>query len=85
MEQVRIARERGLWYSKPAREFAMPAELEDALERNEGAALFFSELAPSYRTRYMGYVAAARKPGTRAARAERVVALLAAGQKQALL
>lgn len=85
MEQVRIARERGLWYSKPAREFAMPAELEDALERNEGAALFFSELAPSYRKRYMDYVAAARKPETRTARAERVVALLAAGEKQAPL
>lgn len=85
MEQVRVARERGLWYTRPAREFKMPSELEEALERNEGAALFFSELAPSYRRRYMDYVAAARKPETRAARAERVVALLAEGIKQALL
>jgi len=85
MEQVRIARERGLWYGKPAREFTMPAELEDALERNEKAALFFAELAPSYRKRYMDYVAAARKPETRTARAVRVVALLAEGIKQALL
>lgn len=85
MEQVRVARERGLWYSKPSREFAMPAELEDALEHNEGAALFFSELAPSYRKRYMAYVASARKPETRSARAARVVALLAGGVAQALL
>lgn len=85
MEQVRIAREGGLWYSMPLREFAMPAELEDALERNEGAALFFSELAPSYRKRYMAFVASARKPQTRAARAEKVVALLADGVVQALL
>ncbi len=85
MEQVRIARERGTWYEKPAREFTMPSELEEALEGNERAALFFAELAPSYRKRYMDFVAVARKPDTRRTRAAKVALLLEKGEKQALL
>lgn len=85
MEQVRLAREAGLWYDKPEREFPMPAELEEALELNQKAALFFSELAPSYQRRYMMYTASAVKPVTRRARAQKVVELLEMGEKQAML
>lgn len=85
MEQVRLAREAGLWYEKPRREFPMPAELEEALESNRKAALFFAGLAPSYQQRYMMYAASAVKPETRRARAARVVQLLERGEKQAML
>ncbi len=85
MEQVRLARESGLWYSKPAREFAMPEELEEALEASEKAALFFAELAPSYRRRYIAYVATAARPATRRSRAAKIAALMENGEKQALL
>ena len=76
MDAIRAARENGRWYLKPP-EVEMPLELEDKLDSNPVAALFFAELAPSYRKHYMGWVDEAKKPEIRLKRAEEAVRLLA--------
>ncbi|MCK5785279.1 MAG: YdeI/OmpD-associated family protein [Candidatus Sabulitectum sp.] len=76
MDAVKTARENGAWYlrSKPVE---MPSELEEELDNNPEAAMFFSELAPSYRKQYMGWIDEAVKPEIRYKRAEEAVRLLA--------
>lgn len=76
MEAVKTARENGSWYLPP-QEVKMPMELEDMIDKNPEAALFFAELAPSYRKHYMGWVDEAKKPEIRLKRAEESVRLLA--------
>jgi uncharacterized protein YdeI (YjbR/CyaY-like superfamily) len=83
MEQVRLARERGLWYSKPPRGLTMPVELEEALAENAAASLFFAELEPSFRRGYMAHVASGDSAETRRSRAAEAVLLLERGEKQA--
>lgn len=80
MDAVKAARENGTWYSVP-RLVEMPFELEDELDGNPQAALFFSELAPTYRKHYMGWVNEAKRPETRRKRAREACALLARGMK----
>ena len=76
MDAVKRARENGSWYLPPL-EVRMPSELEDMIDKNPEAALFFAELAPSYRKQYMGWVDEAKKPEIRLKRAEESVRLLA--------
>ena len=76
MEAVRTARENGSWYLRPA-SVEMPSELEDKLDGDPEAAMFFAELAPSYRKQYMGWVSQAKRPEIRLKRAEEAVYLLA--------
>lgn len=80
MEAVKAARENGTWYVEP-RQIEMPSELEDELDANPSAALFFAELAPSYRRHYMGWVDEAKRAETRRIRAREACALLAKGMK----
>jgi len=75
MKTIEEARNNGKWYlQKPAIE--MPIELEELLDENIEGALFFSELAPSYRKQYMGWVGEGKRPETRKKRAEEAVRLL---------
>lgn len=75
MKTIEEARNTGKWYlKKPATE--MPIELEELLDENIEGALFFSELAPSYRKQYMGWVGEGKRPETRKKRAEEAVRLL---------
>lgn len=76
MDAVKAARENGSWYLRPA-SIEMPSELEEELDNNSVAALFFAELAPSYRKQYMGWVNQAKKPEIRQKRAQEAVRLLA--------
>ena len=76
MDAVRAARENGTWYLR-AQPVEMPPELEEELDNNPEAALFFSELAPSYRKQYMGWIDEAVKPEIRIKRAEEAIRLLA--------
>ncbi len=80
MQAVQRARETGAWYLAPV-VIEMPEELEDELDRNPKAALFFSELAPSYRKRYMGWVGEGKRPETRRQRSREACALLEKGMK----
>jgi len=54
----------------------LPAELADALAAAPDAAALFEALPPSHRREYVQWVAEAKKPGTRASRAEKTVARL---------
>ena len=75
MDTVKTARENGMWYLRtPSVE--MPLELEELLDTDEVAALFFAELAPSYRKQYMAWVGQAKKLEIRLKRAEEAVRLL---------
>jgi uncharacterized protein YdeI (YjbR/CyaY-like superfamily) len=80
MDSVRGARENGTWYSVPV-QVEMPDELEDELDNNPEAALFFSELEPTCRKRYMGWVGEANRHETRLKRAREACELLAKGMK----
>ena len=55
----------------------VPAELAGALKKNKGAAAAFAKLAPSHKREYVGYVAEARKPETRARRIQQTIETLA--------
>lgn len=80
MEAVSRAQSDGTWYIAP-RQVDMPYELEKELDCNAEAALFFAELAPSYRKHYMGWVGSAKRPETRTKRARQAAELLAKHMK----
>ena len=80
METVKAARENGLWYLR-APSVEMPSELEEILDKNSDAALFFAELAPLYRKQYMGWVDQAKRSEIRLKRAEEAVHFLAKHSK----
>ncbi|MCD4707909.1 MAG: YdeI/OmpD-associated family protein [Candidatus Sabulitectum sp.] len=75
MEAVKEARGNGLWYLRSS-SVELPPELEEKLDSNPDAALFFAELAPSYRKQYMGWVGEAKRPEIRLKRAEEAVRFL---------
>jgi len=80
MEAVKEAMENGSWYLTP-QTVDMPQELEDKLDSDREAALYFAELAPSYRKQYMSWVSEAKKHETRLKRAEEAAQLLAKHMK----
>ncbi len=80
MDAVRAARENGMWYLR-TQPVEMPYELEELLDNNQDAALFFAELAPSYRKQYMAWVGQAKKLEIRYKRAEEAVRLLSTHSK----
>ena len=57
----------------------IPAELQDALAADEGAAAAFERLAPSHRREHATHVADAKRPETRIRRAAAVLDALRAG------
>jgi len=63
------------------RTVTVPPELKKALARNQAARNFFDKLAYSHQKEYVSYITEAKKPGTRARRVEKTVALLAQGKK----
>jgi uncharacterized protein YdeI (YjbR/CyaY-like superfamily) len=80
MDAVSAARENGMWYLRTP-PVEMPSELEELLDSDKVAALFFAELAPSYRKQYMAWVGQAKKLEIRCRRAEEAVRLLASRSK----
>jgi hypothetical protein len=53
-----------------------------ALDAAPAAKRFFDSLAPFYRTRYLRWIASAKRPETRQARIAELISLLTAGKKQ---
>jgi len=60
----------------------VPEDLELQLSRDSQAAAFFASLAYSCKKEYADWIASAKKPETRAARATKTVAMLRAGIKR---
>lgn len=83
LAKVETAKRLGTWMleSRPALGTDIPIELARALRRNGRARKHFDTLAPTYRKHFIGWIAAARKPETRARRLEESLALLSQGKK----
>ncbi|MBN1505767.1 MAG: YdeI/OmpD-associated family protein [Sedimentisphaerales bacterium] len=83
LARVREARANGQWTKAAVREdiTIVPAELMEALARNEKARLRFESLAPSYRRQFIYWVAVARRDETRRRRIEETIELLVRNEK----
>jgi uncharacterized protein YdeI (YjbR/CyaY-like superfamily) len=86
MAAVRDAKASGAWFVNdlPVIPDEVPAELEAALAENPAAKMFFESLAPSYRRRFVAWVAMARRDETRTARVRESIELLAKREKLGL-
>lgn len=59
----------------------LPAEMEEAIRRNNNAWKNFNQLAPGYRKQYVSWLVAAKRPETRQRRLQEAIRLLAANRK----
>lgn len=66
------------------RTLRVPKYFREALDRNQKAAQFFDELAPSYRRHFIGWVSSAKREETRQRRLTEAIALLAQRKKLGL-
>lgn len=83
LAKVEEAKISGKWHDSfdRAKSGEMRPEFESALAANDKASYNFAGLAPSYRKRYIDWIARAKKDETRQNRVEEAIALLARGQK----
>ncbi len=83
MEKVKAAKKNGEWYktAEAVKEFKMPSELTKLLSGNKKAWEFFSELSPSHKKQYIGWIASAKKVETKEKRAKEALKLLKNKQK----
>jgi uncharacterized protein YdeI (YjbR/CyaY-like superfamily) len=83
LAKVREAKANGQWDKATQREDTtlVPAELTEALARNEKARLNFENLAPSYRRQFIYWVAIAKREETRRKRIEETVDLLSRNRR----
>ena len=83
LAKVETAKKNGTWdkilTSKMT--FDIPVELEEALSTDAKAREFFSNLSPSYRKQYTGWIAGVKRKETREKRAAEAVKLLNKNQK----
>lgn len=86
LEKIAAARKSGLYSPAvaPAVSYAMPPELQQALRKNKKAAAFFTQLAPSYRKQFIGWINVARRPETRIKRVVESIGLLEQEKKLGL-
>jgi len=83
LAKIDTAKKNGMW-DKPDRpniSFEIPAEFEEALQKNPKAREFFEQLAASYQKQYIAWVAMAKRAETRDKRIEEAIGLLAKGEK----
>ena len=83
LARIREAKANGQWDKAAQREdiTVVPAELTEALARNEKARLNFEALAPSYRRQFIYWVAIAKRDETRRKRIEETIELLIRNKK----
>lgn len=76
----------GMWEKddRPEIPTDLPADLEEALKKNNSAKQYFYSLAPSFRKQYIGWIVMAKKAETRKRRIEESISLLSKGQKLGL-
>jgi uncharacterized protein YdeI (YjbR/CyaY-like superfamily) len=83
LREIEAAKADGRWaaaYDSP-KTMGVPVELAEALSRNAKARAFFDALDKTNRYSFCWRVATAKKPETRQARVEKLVAMLARGEK----
>ncbi|RPJ19139.1 MAG: hypothetical protein EHM35_21065 [Planctomycetaceae bacterium] len=83
LAKIREAKANGQWDKAAQREdiSVVPAELIEALARNEKARLNFEALAPSYRKQFIYWVAFAKQDETRRKRVDETIELLIRNKK----
>ena len=83
LRQVELAQADGRWDAAYAsqRTIAVPDDLQQALDANPSAREFFATLNGANRYAVLWRIETAKKPETRAARIEKLVAMLANGEK----
>jgi uncharacterized protein YdeI (YjbR/CyaY-like superfamily) len=83
LRQVELAKSDGRWESAYAsqRSMGVPADLQLELDRHPAAADFFTRLDSANRYAVLYRVTTAKKPETRAARIQKLVAMLERGEK----
>jgi uncharacterized protein YdeI (YjbR/CyaY-like superfamily) len=86
MAKIRAAKKNGQWDKTAASKqmWAIPVELENALNTNKKAKSFFNSLAPSYQRQYIGWIASAKRDETREKRTAEAITLLEKKQKLGL-
>jgi uncharacterized protein YdeI (YjbR/CyaY-like superfamily) len=67
-----------------SRKFTPPSELQAVMKDNKAARENFDRLTPSHRTRYIMWIASAKRPDTREERAKEAAGLLEKDQKLGL-
>lgn len=83
IKRVNEAKASGLWGKarRPDVSLEIPRELKSALAKNRKAKSFFDQLAPSYKKRFIGWIATAKRLETRKRRVSESIALLEQGEK----
>ncbi len=83
MAKIRAAKKNGQWDKTVASKqiWAMPEELENALNANKKAKSYFDSLTPSYQRQYIGWIASAKRDETREKRIKEAINLLEQKQK----
>lgn len=66
----------------PARRLTVPADLREALARNQRAQATFASLAPSHRRAYIDWITEAKREATRRERLQTTIAWLAEGKRR---
>ncbi len=86
LAKIQTAKRTGLWEKdgRPRISFDVPPEFAQALAHNKKAKKNFDKLAPSYRRHYIGWIAVAKRPGTKKRRIEESIALLEQGKRLGL-
>ncbi|MFC1760616.1 YdeI family protein [Planctomycetota bacterium] len=83
---IKQAKKAGLWAQadRPHIPEEMPRELQLALAKNKKAKRFFDQLVPTYQKHFIGWVAMAKRPDTKARRVHESITLLEQGKKLGL-
>ncbi|WP_427913422.1 YdeI/OmpD-associated family protein [Ramlibacter sp. MMS24-I3-19] len=83
MAAIERARANGRWETAydGARTAGVPADLQEALDRQPGACTFFAQLNAANRYAVLWRVQTAKRPETRSRRIETLVAMLSRGEK----
>jgi uncharacterized protein YdeI (YjbR/CyaY-like superfamily) len=86
LAKITAAKKSGLWDkdARPKISLYIPSEFAKALARNKKAKENFDKLAPTYRRRYIAWIAVAKRPETKKRRIAESIALLEQGQKLGL-
>ena len=87
MAKVEAAKKNGMWdkADRPQIPDEIPPSFQVALNKNKSASAFFKSLAPSYRRRYIGWIATAKRDETQAQRIEKSIRMLEEGKKPGMV
>lgn len=83
LAKIREAKDNGEWFrtGSPQKELVVPPDLQKALMVNKKARDFFNSLANTYRRHFVGWIAGAKRKGTRERRLNEAIKLLEQNQK----